>query len=132
MEPNKLKHGAKHGTKSIKTWNQIMSNYNPITKIWDALSIVQSNPIVENQLLFSQFIEKQSEQTILGSIEIDSDERGKYRVWRDSLLLGTFQRDKKNGLWISQPCNYQLKPLFETSNDAVMFIVEMNAFTTAA
>ncbi|BAY87765.1 hypothetical protein NIES267_72890 (plasmid) [Calothrix parasitica NIES-267] len=109
-----------------------MSNYNSITKIWDALSIAQSNPIVENQLLFSQFLEKQSEQTILGSVEIDSDEHGKYRVWRDSQFLGTFHRDKKNGLWISQPCNYQLKPFFESSNDAVMFVVEMNALVTAA
>ncbi|MEL6461680.1 MAG: hypothetical protein AAFQ91_26195 [Cyanobacteria bacterium J06621_15] len=109
-----------------------MSNYNPITKIWDALSIAQSNPIVENQLLFSQFLEKQSKQIILSSIEIDSDESGKYRVWRDSQLLGTFQRDKKNGLWISQPCNYQLKPLFESSNDAAMFVIEMNALVAAA
>ena len=84
------------------------------------------------QLLLHQFLEKQSEQTILGSVEIDSDESGKYRVWRDSQLLGTFQRDKKNGLWISQPCNYKLKPLFESSNDAAMFVIEMNALVTAA
>lgn len=109
-----------------------MSNYNPRTKIWDALSIAQSNAIVDNQLLLSQFLEKQSEQTILKSVEIDSDERGKYRVWRDSQLLGTFHRDKKNGLWISQPCNYRLKPLFESSNDAVMFVIKMNALSTAA
>ncbi|MCJ8283224.1 MAG: hypothetical protein MJK14_26350 [Rivularia sp. ALOHA_DT_140] len=109
-----------------------MSNYNPITKIWDALSIAQSNPIVENQLLFSQFLEKQSQETILKSIEIDSDESGKYLVWRDFQLLGTFQRDKKNGLWISQPCNYKLKPLFESSNDAAMFVIEMNALVAAA
>ena len=84
------------------------------------------------QLLLHQFLDSLSEQIILKSIEIDSDELGKYRVWRDSQLLGIFHRDKKNGLWISQPCNYQLKPLFESSNDAAMFIVEMNAFTTAA
>ena len=90
-----------------------------------------SDSAAATQLLLSQFLEKQSEETILKSVEIDSDERGKYRVWRDSQFLGTFHRDKKNGLWISQPCNYRLKPFFESSNDAAMFIVEMNAFTTA-
>jgi len=83
------------------------------------------------QLLLSQFLEDQSEEIILKSVEIDSDERDKYRVWRDSQLLGTFHRDKKNGLWISQPRNYKLKPRFESSNDAVMFVVEMNALVTA-
>ena len=83
------------------------------------------------QVQIAQFLEEQSKQIILSSIEIDSDERGKYRVWRDSQFLGTFHRERKNDLWISQPCNYQLKPLFESSNDAAMFIVEMNAFTTA-
>ena len=84
------------------------------------------------QLLLHQFLEKQSEQTILKSIEIDSDEHGKYRVWRDSQFLGTFHPDKKNDLWISQPCNYKLRPRFESSDDAVMFIIEMNALVAAA
>lgn len=75
------------------------------------------------QLQIAKFLEDQSEETILKSVEIDSDERNKYRVWRDSQLLGTFHRDKRNGLWISQPCNYKLTPRFEASNDAVMFIV---------
>ncbi|MEO1376260.1 MAG: hypothetical protein AAFW70_18520 [Cyanobacteria bacterium J06635_10] len=85
----------------------------------------------ENQLLFSQYLEKQSEEAILSSIEIDSSETGIYRVWRDLQLLGKFYRDIANGLWISQPCNYKLTPRFEASNDAVMFIVEMNALAVA-
>ncbi|MEM7580888.1 MAG: hypothetical protein AAF316_13780 [Cyanobacteria bacterium P01_A01_bin.80] len=104
------------------------------------LSIVQSSTYcllrsacgVDNQLLFSQFLEEQSEQIILKSIEVDLDGGGVYRVWRDSQLLGKFHRDIVNGLWVSQPCNYKLTPRFKRSNEAVMFIVEMNAFTTAA
>ena len=103
-------------------------------------SIVQSNTYcllhpacnIDNQILFSQFLEKQSEQIILKSIEVDLDEDGVYRVWRDSQLLGKFHRDIANGLWMSQPRNYKLTPRFKKSNEAVMFIVEMNAFTTAA
>ncbi|MEO1375061.1 MAG: hypothetical protein AAFW70_12220 [Cyanobacteria bacterium J06635_10] len=52
-------------------------------------------------------------------------------MWRDSQLLGKFQRDIANGLWISQPRNYKLNPRFETSNDAVMFIIEINALASA-
>lgn len=83
------------------------------------------------QLQIVQFLEKQSEEAILSRIEVDREKSGVYRVWRDSQLLGTFHRDKKNGLWISQPCNYKLTPRFETSNDAVMFIVEMNSLAAA-
>lgn len=89
--------------------------------------LVQSGCTADNQLLFSQFLEKQSEQRILESVEVDSLESGIYRVWRDSRLLGTFQRDIANGLWISQPYDYKLTPRFENSKDALMFIVEMNA-----
>jgi hypothetical protein len=104
------------------------------------LSIVQLNTHcllqpacgIDNQILFSQFLEEQSEQIILKSIEVDTDKNGIYRVWRDSRLLGKFYRDIANGLWISKACNYKLTPRFETSNDAVMFIVEMNALATAA
>lgn len=76
------------------------------------------------QFEIAQYLEKQS-------IEIDFSEGGIYRVWRDSQLLGTFNRDLANGLWISQPSNYKLTPRFESSNDAVMFIVEMNVLASA-
>lgn len=82
-----------------------------------------SDSAAATQLLLSQFLEEQSEETILESVEVDSEENGKYRVWRDSQLLGTFHRDTANGLWMSKPCNYKLAPRFETSNDAVMFVV---------
>ncbi|MGF1676243.1 MAG: hypothetical protein ACFCUV_21540 [Rivularia sp. (in: cyanobacteria)] len=102
-------------------------------------SIVQSNTRCllhsscdsENQLQIEQLLSKQSEQLILSRVEVDSVESGVYRVWRDSLLLGTFEQDTANDLWISQPCSYSLKPRFENSKDAVMFIVEMNAFAAA-
>lgn len=93
--------------------------------------LVQSNCINLAQLQVAQYLEKQSEEAILSSIEVDSQETGIYRVWRDSQLLGKFHRDVANGLWISQPCNYKLAPRFESSNDAVMFIVEMNALAAA-
>ena len=108
-----------------------MSNYNTKNKFWDALSITQSSPTTDNQLLFSQYLEKQSSEAILSSIEVDSDEGGIYRVWRDSQLLGRFHRDVAKGLWISQPSNYNLTPRFETSNDAMMFIIEINALADA-
>ncbi|MEO1431746.1 MAG: hypothetical protein AAFV71_22345 [Cyanobacteria bacterium J06633_8] len=103
------------------------------------LSIVESDThcllqfvcSIDNQLPFLQFLEKQSEETVLSSVEVDSGEAVIYRVWRDSRLLGKFHRDITNGLWISQPCNYKLIPRFETSNDAVLFIVEMNALAAA-
>lgn len=93
--------------------------------------LVRSDCINHAQLQIAQFLEKQSEEAVLSSVEVDSDETGIYRVWRDSRLLGKFHRDTANGLWISQPCNYKLAPRFETSNDAVMFIAEMSAFATA-
>ncbi|NJN10826.1 MAG: hypothetical protein HC836_33870 [Richelia sp. RM2_1_2] len=101
-----------------------------MTQNWD----FESTPVYcanLAQLQIEQLLEKQSEQLILGSVEIDSVESGVYRVWRDSRLLGTFQQDTANDLWISQPRSYPLTPRFENSNDAVMFIVEMNAFVTA-
>ena len=93
--------------------------------------LVKPDCISLDQLQIEKYLEKQSEQTILKSVEIDSEEAGIYRVWRDSHLLGKFHRDIANGLWISQPCNYKLAPRFETSNDAVMFIIEMSALATA-
>lgn len=83
------------------------------------------------QLQIEKFLDSKAEETILKSVEVDSQESGKYRVWRDSQLLGILHRDIASGLWISQPCNYKLKPRFERSNDAVMFIVEMNALFCA-
>ncbi|MBF2017874.1 MAG: hypothetical protein IGS23_22290 [Rivularia sp. T60_A2020_040] len=102
-------------------------------------SIVQSNTRCllhsscdsENQLQIEQLLERQSEQLILASVEVDSVEDGIYRVWRSARLLGTVTRDVVNDLWISQPCSYLLKPRFENSKDAIMFIIEMNAFVTA-
>lgn len=84
-----------------------------------------------DELIFLQFLDSLSEETILKSIELDSVEYGIYRVWRDSRLLGKFYRDTASGLWISQPCDYKLVPRFETSDDAAIFIVEMNALTAA-
>lgn len=101
-----------------------------MTQNW-GISSADLCSIKSAQLQIEQFLEKQSEQAILGSVEVDSEETGIYRVWRDSQLLGKFHRDISNGLWISQPCNYNLAPRFESSNDAVMFIVEMNALATA-
>ncbi|NJO63196.1 MAG: hypothetical protein HC836_34745 [Richelia sp. RM2_1_2] len=109
----------------------IMINYNTATQFWGALSITQLNPIVDAEFQIEKLLEKQSEQLILASVEIDSVESRVYRVWRDSRLLGTVTRDVANDLWISQPCSYPLTPRFESSKDAVMFIVEMNAFVTA-
>ncbi|MEA5594068.1 hypothetical protein [Rivularia sp. UHCC 0363] len=103
-------------------------------------SIVQSNTRCllhsscsdENQFQVEQLLEKQSKQLIIGSVEVDSVEDEIYRrVWHSGRLLRTFQRDVANDLWISQPYSYPLKPHFENSKDAVMFIVEMNAFVTA-
>ena len=73
--------------------NMLDSSILPKSNCWLDVSGSTANI----QLLLHQFLEKQSEETILGSVKIDSDERGKYRVWRDSHLLVTFQRDKKNG-----------------------------------
>ena len=109
-----------------------MFNYNTATKFWGALSVAHSNSIAISQVEIAKFLEEQSSEVILSSIEIDTGKSGVFRVWRDSHLLGRFHRDIANGLWISQPCNYKLTPRFESSDDAVMFIVEMNAFTTAA
>ena len=87
---------------------------------------------IDNQLLFSQFLEEQSEQIILKSIEVDLDEDGVYRVWRDSQLLGKFHRDIANGLWVSQPRKYKLTPRFKSGNEAVYSSPEMNALAVTA
>ncbi|MGF1676718.1 MAG: hypothetical protein ACFCUV_24025 [Rivularia sp. (in: cyanobacteria)] len=106
-----------------------MINYNTVTEFWGALSIIELNPIANAQFQIEQILEKPSEQLILSRVEVDSVEGGIYRVWRDLRLLGSLQRDVANDLWISQPRNYWLTPRFEnSSNDAVRFIVEMNAF----
>ena len=83
-----------------------MSNYSTSTKFLGAWNIIPLN-------------------------SVDSEGTGIYRVRRDSHLLGIFHRDIANGLWISQPCNSKLAPRFETSNDAVMFIIEMDALAAA-
>lgn len=93
--------------------------------------LVQADSTNTIHLQIAQFLEEQSKQIILSSMEVDSDEGGIYRVWRDSQLLGRFHRDVANGLWISQPSNYNLAPRFKSSNDAVMFIIEMSALATA-
>lgn len=93
--------------------------------------LVKPDRISLAQLQVEKYLEEQSEQIILKSIEVDSEEVGIYRVWREERMLGKFHRDIANGLWISKPCNYKLKPRFESSDDAVMFIIEMNALAAA-
>jgi hypothetical protein len=88
----------------------------------------QSDFVTVDQSQVEHFLELQARKVILSSVEVDFD--GKvYRVWRDTCLLGTFKRDCTNGLWISQPCGYSLKPRFQNSDDAVLFVVEIAALT---
>jgi hypothetical protein len=65
-----------------------MFNYNTTGKFLGSLSIAQSNLTSENQSYFWQYLERQSKQTILANLKVDSFGTKMYQdSWVEGHLL---------------------------------------------
>ena len=97
------------------------------------------NPIVMDtqalaQLELEQYIEEQA-QEIAPEFEIDSvddaDFGTMYRVWSGRELIGTFYRADVDGLWVAQPCYSELRPRYETPEQAQLLIIAVSGLLVA-